>query len=94
MEYDKKIVNRLKRSDGQLHGVLNMMEEGKDCVDIVTQLSAVRSSIDRTISLIVAENLVECVQENIKDGSTGEERIQQAIQLLMKSRLPCVAYAT
>ena len=86
MEYDKKIVNRLKRSDGQLHGVLNMVEEGKDCVDIVTQLSAVRSSIDRTISLIVAENLVECVQENIKDGSTGEERIQQAIQLLMKSR--------
>ncbi|MFV8772344.1 metal-sensitive transcriptional regulator [Aerococcus urinaeequi] len=86
MEYDKKIVNRLKRSDGQLHGVLNMMEEGKDCVDIVTQLSAVRSSIDRTISLIVAENLVECVQENIKDGSTGEERIQQAVQLLMKSR--------
>ena len=86
MEYDKKIVNRLKRSDGQLHGVLNMMEEGKDCVDIVTQLSAVRSSIDRTISLIVAENLVECVQEDIKDGSTGEERIQQAIQLLMKSR--------
>ena len=86
MEYDKKIVNRSKRSDGQLHGVLNMMEEGKDCVDIVTQLSAVRSSIDRTISLIVAENLVECVQENIKDGSTGEERIQQAIQLLMKSR--------
>ncbi|MFW3363809.1 metal-sensitive transcriptional regulator [Aerococcus urinaeequi] len=86
MEYDKKIVNRLKRSDGQLHGVLNMMEEGKNCVDIVTQLSAVRSSIDRTISLIVAENLVECVQENIKDGSTGEERIQQAVQLLMKSR--------
>lgn len=86
MEYDKKIVNRLNRSDGQLHGVLSMMEEGKDCVDIVTQLSAVRSSIDRTISLIVAENLVECVQENIKDGSTGEERIQQAIQLLMKSR--------
>ncbi|GMR70034.1 metal-sensitive transcriptional regulator [Aerococcus viridans] len=86
MEYDKKIVNRLKRSDGQLHGVLNMMEEGKDCVDIVTQLSAVRSSIDRTISLVVAENLVECVQENIKEGSTGEESIQQAIELLMKSR--------
>lgn len=86
MEYNAKIVNRLKRSDGQLHGVLNMIEEGKDCADIVTQLSAVRSGIDRAISLIVAENLVECVQENIKDGSTGEEAIQQAIQLLMKSR--------
>lgn len=86
MEYNAKIVNRLKRSDGQLHGVLNMIDEGKDCADIVTQLSAVRSSIDRAISLIVAENLVECVQKNIKDGSTGEESIQQAINLLMKSR--------
>ncbi|MER1955493.1 metal-sensitive transcriptional regulator [Desemzia incerta] len=86
MEYNAKIVNRLKRSDGQLHGVLNMIDEGKDCADIVTQLSAVRSSIDRAISLIVAENLVECVQESIKEGSTGEESIQQAIQLLMKSR--------
>ncbi|AEB30953.1 hypothetical protein CAR_c22960 [Carnobacterium sp. 17-4] len=86
MEYNVKIVNRLKRSDGQLHGVLKMMEDGKECVDIVTQLSAVRASLDRAISLIVAENLVECVQENIKEGGTGEENIQQAISLLMKSR--------
>lgn len=86
MEYNVKIVNRLKRSDGQLHGVLNMIEEGKDCAAIVTQLSAVRSSLDRAISLIVAENLVECIKENLNDGSTGEESIQQAINLLMKSR--------
>lgn len=86
MEYNVKIVNRLKRSDGQLHGVLKMVEDGKECADIVTQLSAVRSSLDRAISLIVAENLVECVQGNSKEGSTGEENIQQAIQLLMKSR--------
>lgn len=86
MEYNKKIVNRLKRSDGQLHGVLNMMEEGKDCADIVTQLSAVRSSIDRAMSLIVAENLVECVQDNLQEGNSSEEKVQQAIQLLMKSR--------
>lgn len=79
-------MNRLKRSDGQLQGVLNMMEEEKECVDIVTQLSAVRSSIDRTISLIVAENLVECVQDSIKNGSSGEKSVEQAIQLLMKSR--------
>ncbi|MGB7367286.1 metal-sensitive transcriptional regulator [Carnobacterium jeotgali] len=86
MEYNVKIVNRLKRSDGQLHGVLKMIEDGKECGDIVTQLSAVRASLDRAISLIVAENLVECVQENIKEGGTGEENIQQAISLLMKSR--------
>jgi len=63
-----------------------MIEEEKDCTAIVTQLSAVRSSLDRAISLIVAENLVECVQENIKEGTSEEESIQQAINLLMKSR--------
>lgn len=86
MEYDVKIVNRLKRSDGQFHGVLKMIEEGQDCASIVTQLSAVRASIDRATSLIVAGNLIKCVQENIEDGTTGEESVQQAINLLMKSR--------
>lgn len=86
MQYDKKIVNRIRRSDGQLHGVIKMMEEEKECRDVVTQLSAVRSSIDRAISLIVANNLVECVQEEIDKDGTGEESVQKAIELLMKSR--------
>lgn len=86
MEYNTKIVNRLKRSKGQLEGVLNMIEDEKDCVAIVTQLSAVRSSLDKAIGLIVAENLVECVQNSQNDNGTEEEVVQQAIQLLMKSR--------
>ena len=40
--YDKKVINRLKRIDGQINGVLSMMEQGKECRDIITQLSAVR----------------------------------------------------
>lgn len=86
MKYEKKILNRIKRSDGQLHGVIKMMEEEKECVDVVTQLSAVRSSIDRAISLIVANNLVECVQDEIDEKGSGEESVQKAIELLMKSR--------
>lgn len=86
MEYNTKIVNRLKRSKGQLEGVLNMIEDEKDCAAIVTQLSAVRSSLDKAIGLIVAENLVECVQNSENENGTEEEIVQQAIQLLMKSR--------
>ncbi|API88599.1 metal-sensitive transcriptional regulator [Marinilactibacillus psychrotolerans] len=86
MEYNAKIVNRLKRSKGQLEGVLNMIADEKDCAAIVTQLSAVRSSLDKAIGLIVAENLVECVQNNQNGQDTEEEKIQQAIKLLMKSR--------
>lgn len=85
-QYDKKIINRIKRAEGQMRGILAMMEEGKDCVDVVTQLSAVRSSIDRAMGLIVAENLVACVSDQEKNGISQEESIQQAINLLVKSR--------
>ena len=61
--YDKKVKNRLKRSEGQIRGVLKMMEKEKDCKDVVTQLSAIRTSIDRAIGLIVAENLAQCLRE-------------------------------
>ena len=44
-----KYITRLKRSEGQLRGIQKMMEEERDCVDIITQLTAVRSSVDRII---------------------------------------------
>lgn len=83
--YNKKMANRLKRSEGQIRGVLKMMEDGKDCKEVVTQLSAIRSSIDRTIGLIVAENLTQCVR-NYEEGDNKEESIQEAINLIVKSR--------
>ena len=52
-----KYITRLKRSEGQLRGIQKMIEEERDCVDILTQLTAVRSSVDRVIELIITENL-------------------------------------
>lgn len=83
--YDKKMKNRLKRAEGQIRGVLNMMEDEKDCKEVVTQLSAIRSSIDRTIGLIVAENLTQCVL-NPQEGDNEQDSIQKAIDLIVKSR--------
>ena len=85
-QYNKNIINRMKRAEGQMRGILAMMEDGKDCSDVVTQLSAVRSSIDRAMGIIVAENLVACVNDQEKDGNSKEESVQQAINLLVKSR--------
>ena len=42
---EKKILNRLKRTEGQIRGIQKMIDEEKECIDIITQLSAVRSSI-------------------------------------------------
>ena len=81
-----KVINRIKRSEGQMRGVIKMMEEGQNCKDIVTQLSAIRTSIDRAMGIIVAENLVGCVADSVDNGSSHEESIQDAIDLLVKSR--------
>lgn len=86
MEYDQNVMNRLKRAEGQIRGVIRMIDEEKGCRDVVTQLSAVRSSIDRVIALIVAENLVSCVEGEMNEGLTKDESIKQAIDLLLKSR--------
>ncbi|CAH0148028.1 Copper-sensing transcriptional repressor RicR [Peribacillus sp. Bi96] len=87
MEYEKQMKNRVKRIEGQLRGILKMMEENKDCRDVVTQLSATRSAIDRTIGVIVSSNLVECVREANETGENNpEDLVKEAVNLLVKSR--------
>lgn len=79
-----KPTHRLKRAEGQIRGVLKMIEEEKECIDIVTQLSAARSSIDRVMGLLVAENFRKCLEEECENSEEREEKINQAIQLIMK----------
>jgi DNA-binding FrmR family transcriptional regulator len=59
-----KVINRLKRAQGQLAGVVRMLEEGRGCEDIVTQLSAVGSALDRAGFAIVASGLRQCLIES------------------------------
>lgn len=87
MEYNDQIKNRVKRIEGQLRGILKMMEDNKDCKDVITQLSATRTAIDRTIGVIVSSNLINCVQMAESQGDkTMEELVQEAVNLLVKSR--------
>jgi DNA-binding FrmR family transcriptional regulator len=87
MEYNDQLKNRAKRIEGQLRGILKMMEEKKDCKEVITQLSAARSAIDRTIGVIVSSNLVECVQKAEHQGEKSmEELVKEAVNLLVKSR--------
>ena len=85
MDYNDQVKNRVKRMEGQLRGILRMMEENKDCKEVITQLSAVRSAVDRTMGVIVSSNLVECVREADKEEKT-DELIKEAVSLLVKSR--------
>ncbi|WP_162873132.1 metal-sensitive transcriptional regulator [Austwickia chelonae] len=55
------VVNRLRRAQGQLGGVLAMIEDGRECEDVVTQLAAVSKAVDRAAYSIIATTLRRCI---------------------------------
>ena len=63
------VLNRLRRAQGQLAGVISMIEQGRECKDVVTQLAAVSKALDRAGFKIVATGLRECVVGESSDGS-------------------------
>jgi len=65
-----EVLNRLRRAQGQLGGVISMIEQGRDCKDVVTQLAAVSRALDRAGFKIVATGLRECVLGASADGKT------------------------
>ncbi|KAE8764959.1 metal-sensitive transcriptional regulator [Georgenia thermotolerans] len=68
-----KVVNRLKRAQGQLAGVVRMIEEGRDCEDVVTQLSAVSKAIDRAGFAVIATGMKQCLSAPAGQDRTGED---------------------
>ena len=58
------VVNRLRRAQGQIGGVLRMIEEGRDCQDVVTQLAAVSRALDRAGFAVIAAGLKQCLVES------------------------------
>jgi DNA-binding FrmR family transcriptional regulator len=64
------VLNRLRRAQGQLAGVISMIENGRDCKDVITQLAAVSRALDRAGFKIVASGLRECANTTSAEGNT------------------------
>lgn len=81
MEIEKEavgdIVKRLRRAEGQIRGVIAMLESGRDCVDVVTQLAAVSRALDRAGFKIIATGLRQCVTAQ----QAGDEQAVDVAQL-------------
>lgn len=69
-ELQRKIINRLRRANGQLNAVIAKVEEGGSCRDVIVQLSAVNSALERAGFTIVSSALQECMATG--DGPHGE----------------------
>jgi CsoR family transcriptional regulator, copper-sensing transcriptional repressor len=63
VEQLKDVVTRLKRVQGQIGGVIRMIEDGRDCADVVTQLSAAARALDRAGFKIIATGMRQCMVE-------------------------------
>jgi len=84
LEDKKSYTNRLSRVEGQIRGISKMIDEDRDCTDVVTQLSAVKAGIDKIITLMVTENLMHCVSE--ENAEDQKEKVKVALNLIFKSR--------
>lgn len=62
------VINRLRRAQGQIGGVIKMLEAGSDCADVVTQLSAAAKALDRAGFAIIATGLERCLLEGEESG--------------------------
>ena len=61
-----------------------MIEDEKECMDVITQLSAVRSSIDRVMGMIVADNLKNCFEKPDSNPEEQAAKLEQAIKMIIK----------
>ena len=74
----KPVLNRLRRAQGQLGAVISMVEQGKDCRSVVTQLSAVSNALDKAGFSIIATAMKECIsEEGSKDGDLSVEDLEK-----------------
>ncbi|MCC3654978.1 metal-sensitive transcriptional regulator [Streptomyces sp. WAC 00631] len=65
----KSVLNRLRRAQGQLSGIIRMLEDGRDCEDVITQLSAVSKALDRAGFAIIATGLQSCMADGDVDAA-------------------------
>jgi DNA-binding FrmR family transcriptional regulator len=88
MKHDRtQILNRLSRIEGQVRGVSRMIEEDRYCIDVLTQIRAIRAALTRVETTMLQDHLNHCIENAIVSGDASEQRKKAAelIELLGRS---------
>jgi len=81
----KAVLNRLSKAIGHLEAVKNMVEDGRGCAEVLTQLAAVRSALNRTSEIILKDHMEHCIVEAARTGDQKTiDELNEAIRLMMK----------
>lgn len=76
-EVESATVNRLKRAHGQLGAVVRMLEEGRDCEEVVQQIAAVNKAINTAAFTLISSNLKECMMSNKSESKEIADKLQK-----------------
>ncbi|MDR2572404.1 MAG: metal-sensing transcriptional repressor [Oscillospiraceae bacterium] len=81
----KAVLDRLARAIGHLSSVRGMVEQGRDCSEVLIQLAAVRAAINKTCEVILKDHLEHCIVDAVNTGDNNAlEEINRAVEMLMK----------
>ncbi|MEL4106596.1 metal-sensing transcriptional repressor [Oscillospiraceae bacterium WX1] len=81
----KAVLNRLSKLIGHLNAVKHMVEEGRDCSEVLIQLAAVRSAINSTSKIILKDHIDHCIVDAVESGDTVTiDELNKAIEILLK----------
>ncbi|MBO8141937.1 MAG: metal-sensitive transcriptional regulator [Firmicutes bacterium] len=79
----KSLVARLRRIEGQARGIQRMIEEGRPCEEVVTQLSALKNAVDKVATHVILENLERCILDESPEMDP-REALQEAKRLILR----------
>lgn len=82
-EYVANVLNRLKKIEGQVKGIQRMVEEGKCCGDIMIQISAVRSAINKVGGIMIDGYIKECLITSMRNNDS-DEKLDELIDTIVK----------
>ncbi|MCD8155266.1 MAG: metal-sensing transcriptional repressor [Clostridiales bacterium] len=81
----KAVLNRLSRAIGHLESIRRMVEDGRDCTEVLIQLSAVKSAINNTGKIILQDHIEHCIVDAVEHGDQDAIReLEKAIDQFMK----------
>ena len=87
-EQKPKLLNRLSRIEGQVRGVARMVEEERYCIDVLTQLRAVRAALARVEAEMLKDHLDHCIEGAIVSGDAAEQRRKAGELIELLGRAP------
>jgi CsoR family transcriptional regulator, copper-sensing transcriptional repressor len=77
----KTLIKRLGRIEGQVRGISKMVDESRYCIDIITQISAVRAALRRVEEEVLRDHVAHCVEHAIQSGNVKDQR-QKVAELM------------